>query len=99
MSTNTNPTGIVLMTYGSATTSADVEPYFTHIYKNPSEELVEEFKRRFDVVGSSPLVKITIDQAAALEQLLAERVGEGKYVVEAGMLHSAPFIDEAVGKL
>ena len=99
MSTNTKPTGIVLMTYGSATTSADVQPYFTHIYKNPSDELVEEFKRRFDVVGSSPLVQITIDQAAALEQLLAERVGEGKYVVEAGMLHSAPFIDEAVGKL
>jgi len=87
------------MTYGSATTSADVQPYFTHIYKNPSDELVEEFKRRFNVVGSSPLVQITIDQAAALEQLLAERVGEGKYVVEAGMLHSAPFIDEAMGKL
>ena len=91
--------GIILMTYGSATTSKDVEPYFTHIYKNPSDELVEEFKRRFDVVGSSPLVQITIDQAAALEQLLAKRVGEGQYVVEAGMLHSEPFIEEAVGKL
>lgn len=91
--------GVILMTYGSATTSKDVEPYFVHIYKNPPDDLVAEFKRRFDIVGSSPLVQITIDQAQALEQLLAKRAGERRYVVEAGMLHSAPFIDEAVGKL
>jgi len=99
MSTPTKPTGILLMTYGSATTSRDVEPFLKHVYPHPSQELIDEFKRRFDVVGSSPLVQITINQATALEQLLAGRAGESRYVVEAGMLHSAPFINDAVAKL
>ena len=99
MFTPTKPTGVLLMTYGSATTSRDVEPFLKHVYPNPSRELIDEFKRRFDVVGSSPLVQITINQAAALEKLLSERGEEGTYLVEAGMLHSGPFIDQAVGKL
>ena len=99
MSTLTKPTGILLMTYGSATTSRDVEQFLGHVYPNPSQELIDEFKRRFDIVGSSPLVQITIDQATALQKLLDTRAGKGRYVVEAGMLHSKPFINEAVGKL
>lgn len=99
MSTPTEPTGVIIMTYGSATTSHDVESFLTHVYPNPSRELIDEFKRRFDVVGSSPLVQITIDQAKALQTLLDQRAGEKRFMVEAGMLHSAPFIDEAVGKL
>jgi ferrochelatase len=83
--------GIVLMTYGSATTAANVRPYFEHIYKNPSRELIADFQHRYKLVGGSPLVAITKRQAS----LLQKRLGE-KYVVRAGMRHSAPFISEAV---
>ena len=86
-----NKIGVVLMTYGSANTSENVEAYFKHIYKNPSREVIEDFKQRYDVVGGSPLVRITKEQASLLEKRLGKY-----YVVRAGMRHSTPFIDEAI---
>jgi len=83
--------GVVVMTYGSATTAEHVGAYFKHIYKNPSPELIRDFEHRYRLVGSSPLIAITKRQAAALQKLLGE-----KYVVRAGMRHSKPFIGEAV---
>ena len=83
--------GIVLMTYGSANTSEHVEEYFKHIYKNPPSEVIADFKHRYDLVGGSPLVRITKKQASLLEKKLGK-----KYVVQAGMRHSKPFIAEAV---
>jgi ferrochelatase len=91
-------TGIILMTYGSATTSKDVEPFLRHVYPNPDPELIAEFKRRFDIVGSSPLVQITKDQASALKTELGRRV-PGRYYVEPGFLHSEPFISDAMARL
>ena len=99
MSTPTRkPTGIVLMTYGSATTSRDVSTFLHHVYPNPSQELITEFERRFDIVGKSPLVDITLMQAAALQTTL-DHTAPGRYVVEAGFLHSQPFIEDAVANL
>lgn len=87
------------MTYGSATTSKDVEPFLQHVYPQADSELIAEFKRRFDIVGSSPLVEITVAQAAALQKLLSRLAPQQQYLVEAGMLHSKPFIEDAVKKL
>jgi ferrochelatase len=99
MSTPTKqPTGIVLMTYGSATTSRDVSTFLHHVYPNPSQELITEFERRFDVVGKSPLIDITMMQASAL-QISLNQAAPGNFLVEAGFLHSEPFIEDAVGKL
>ena len=89
-----NKIGVVLMTYGSANTSAGVEAYFRHIYKNPSPEAIAEFKNRYDLVGGSPLVRITRRQAALLQKKLGK-----KYVVRSGMRHSKPFIADAVASL
>src|SRR5437868_3807256 len=99
MSTPTSTTGVILMTYGSATTSADVSEFLHHVYPRPSRELIDEFSRRFDVVGGSPLVEITLQQAEALQAELTARVGKGAFVVEPGLLHSAPFIDQATQRL
>ena len=86
--------GVVLMTYGSATTAEHVEEYFEHIYQGKvSATLIKDFENRYRAVGRSPLIEITKKQAALLEQQL----GEG-YVVRAGMRHSAPFISEAVAE-
>jgi ferrochelatase len=60
---------------------------------------VAEFQRRYRLIGWSPLVRITLDQAAELQRLLDAGCGGGRYRVEAGMLHSEPTIDEAVARL
>jgi len=92
MSTQSNKTGVVLMTYGSATTALHVEEYFGRIYGGKaSAALIADFENRYRLVGRSPLIDITKKQAALLEQQL----GSG-YIVRAGMRHSVPFIEEAV---
>ncbi len=93
--------GVLLMTFGSAVTSADVPAYLRSVRggREPSAELVAEFARRFDVIGRSPLLDITIAQAAALERLLNGRGTLPRFVVAPGMLHSAPWITDSLRDL
>ena len=93
--------GVLLLTFGSAVTSEDVPSYLRSVRggREASPELVTEFARRFDVIGRSPLVDITLEQAAALERLLNSRGGEVTFVVAAGMLHSAPTVADAMNKV
>lgn len=82
------------MTYGSATTAEHVRDYFTSIYKDrASPELIADFENRYRLVGHSPLVRITGEQA----KLLGEMLGEG-YIVKSAMRHSAPFIRDVVSE-
>src|SRR5665213_1567211 len=104
MSMQNEKTGIILMTYGSATTAEHVREYLKNIYKGKaSEELIQDFENRYALVGGSPLIKITQQQA----QLLQEKLNENdtadvakatQYIVRAGMRHSAPHIAEAVAE-
>lgn len=85
-------TGVVLMTYGSATTADHVGEYMRHVYpKGVPAGVIEDFEERYRLVGRSPLIDITREQARLTEQWL----GSG-YIVRAGMQHSHPFIEEAV---
>jgi len=95
------PAGVLLMTYGSAVTADDVPAYLRSVYRgrDPDPALVAEFQRRYRLVGRSPLVDITRAQGAALQQLLDAEAGPGRYRVEVGMLHSAPWIADAVDRL
>ncbi len=95
------PVGVLLMTYGSAVTAEDVPAYLRSVYRgrDPDPELVAEFQRRYRVVGRSPLIERTREQGAALAALLAAERGQGSHLVEVGMLHSAPWIDQAVARL
>lgn len=87
-------TGVLLMTYGSATTAEHVAEYFEHIYKGAAPAaLVQDFEHRYRLVGHSPLVEITGQQAALLQKQLGKN-----YVVRAAMRHSAPFIADAVAE-
>ena len=59
------------MTYGSATTVNQVPAYLNRIYKgNVSDELIADFRRRYDLIGRSPLIAITNRQAVLLEESL-----------------------------
>lgn len=96
--TTDGPRGVMLLTFGSAVTSADVPAYLRSVRggREPSADLVAEFERRFDVIGRSPLIEITSAQADALERLLAGLHGDGAFRVSAGMLHSAPWIPDSL---
>jgi protoporphyrin/coproporphyrin ferrochelatase len=95
------PTGVLLMTYGSAVTSAGVPAYLRSVYRGgePPPELVKEFQHRYDLVGRSPLIDITRAQGRALQAALDASDGAGSHLVEVGMLHSDPRIGSAVERL
>ena len=99
--------GVILMTYGSATTADNVQEYFETIYGGKaSRDLIHDFENRYRIVGGSPLIQITHEQARLLESKLNGGDGTGKgdartgwhYVVRAGMRHSAPKIAKAVAE-
>jgi ferrochelatase len=95
------PVGVLLLTFGSAVTSADVPAYLRSVRggREPSDELIAEFTRRFDLIGRSPLIDITLEQAAALQRALVKRDGAGSFQVAAGMLHSAPRVEDSLRTL
>jgi ferrochelatase len=77
------------LTYGSPASLEhdDIRAYLARVRggREPDAELVDEFTRRYLIIGGSPLVDITRAQAAAL----AERLG---WPVEVGMRFSEPSI-------
>ncbi|GCE26702.1 ferrochelatase [Dictyobacter alpinus] len=91
--------GVMLMTYGSPATLDDIPAYITNVYggREPSEEVLTEFRRRYDLIGGSPLIRITRDQAQALEEELNASSTDGTtYHVTAGMRFSPPFVADMV---
>jgi protoporphyrin/coproporphyrin ferrochelatase len=93
-------TGVILMTFGTSVTSDGVEEYLRSVYRRePPDDTVAEFKRRFDLVGRSPLIDTTLAQGAGLQQVLDAEHGAGAYRVEVGMLHSEPHIPDALARL
>ena len=92
--------GVLLMTYGTSETSEGVEDYLRSVYKRePPEESVAEFKRRFDLIGRSPLIEITRQQGAGLQTRLDATAGQGAYRVAVGMLHTAPRVADALADI
>ena len=88
--------GVLLMTYGSPASleREAVREYLARVRggREPDRALVDEFTRRYRVVGGSPLIEITRRQAAALE----DRLG---LPVEVGMRFSAPSIEDGLRAL
>jgi len=91
--------GVLLMTYGSPSTLDDVPVYLKHVYggREASPEVITEFRRRYDLIGGSPLLRITREQAAALqEELNRTSTDSTTYRVDAGMRFAPPFITDVV---
>ena len=91
--------GVVLMTYGSPPTLDDVPAYLRNVYggREPSDEVVAEFRRRYALIGGSPLLRVTREQAAALQDELNRRHPDGpSFTVVAGMRFFAPLIADVV---
>ena len=96
----TGRVGILLMTYGSpADDLHDLPQYLAAVRggREPSPELVTEFRRRYELIGGSPLIPITRAQAEAVEQRLrADGVDAAATV---GMRFSAPSIRDGLTEL
>lgn len=88
----------MLMTYGSPATLDEIPAYLKGIRggRDPDQALITEFRRRYTLIGGSPLVRITKDQAAAVEKELNRLGDRNSYRVVAGMRFSSPTIAEAV---
>jgi ferrochelatase len=93
--------GVILMTYGSPSTLKDVPQYLKNVYggKDPASENVAEFKRRYKLIGMSPLIQITKAQASALETELHKQIREQSFHVVAGMRFSKPYIADVIAEL
>ncbi len=92
----------MLMTYGSPATLDDIPVYLRHVYggREASAEVIAEFRRRYDLIGGSPLLRITRAQAAALqEELNAQHPHGPTFRVVAGMRFAPPFVADLVPEL
>jgi protoporphyrin/coproporphyrin ferrochelatase len=91
--------GVMLMTYGSPATLEDIPTYLKNVRggRLPDEELITEFRRRYALIGGSPLLHITQEQAAALqEELNRQHFDDPLFHVVAGMRFAPPFIADLV---
>jgi ferrochelatase len=90
------PSGVLLMTYGSPSSLDEVERYLTAVRSGrpPAEELLAEFRRRYEVIGGSPLIERTRAQAAALEAWLGRC-----WLVRPAMRFSEPSIESSLRDL
>jgi ferrochelatase len=88
--------GVLLMTYGSPNSLArdEIEAYLGRVRggRRPDDELIDEFTRRYRVIGGSPLIDVTRRQAAAL-------AAELEWPVEIGMRFSEPSIETGLRAL
>ena len=98
--------GVLLLTYGSPVTLADVPQYLANVRGGrpvPEEELKEleaEFTRRYDLIGGSPLIARTREQAAALQDELTRQFPDGPtFRTGIGMRFSEPTIAQAVHEM
>ncbi|MDG6914507.1 MAG: ferrochelatase [Nitrososphaerota archaeon] len=89
---------VVLMTYGSPASLDDIPAYLRDVRggREPDAALVAEFRRRYSLIGGSPLLQVTRAQAAALEGELRAREDGNSYRVVAGMRFAPPRIADVV---
>lgn len=94
--------GVLLMAYGTSasTEEADVRSFLSHIlgsYRGvePTDDDVEDLRRRLVAIGNSPLCDITTGIAGSLQAAMDIRA-PGEFVVWTAMKHSPPHIEEVV---
>lgn len=92
----TPKTGVLVMAYGTPTTPADVEAYYTRIRhgRPPTPELLTELQDRYnDLGGTSPLAARTAAQVAGIAAALESRF-PGQFDVRFGSKYEPPMIED-----
>lgn len=98
---NIKKISVILMTYGSPKTLDEVPQYLKNVHggKDVNQQTLIEFQRRYKLIGGSPLVKITKQQAFALQKVLNKKYKKIRFNVGAGMRFSKPFIKDVVNDI
>ena len=95
------PIGVLVMAYGTASGPDDIERYYTDIRggRTPTPELLAELKERYAIIGNRfPLLEITRAQAEGLERELNDQE-PGRFRTYLGMKHSPPWIADALEEM
>jgi ferrochelatase len=88
-------TGVLVMAYGTPTTPADVEAYYTRIRHGhpPTPEQLADLVLRYNAIGGiSPLAQRTSDQVRALAAAL-DAAAPGAFDVRFGSKYEPPLIE------
>jgi ferrochelatase len=91
---NATKAAVLLLAHGSPDSPEDVPEFMRHVScgRGVPEQVLEEVRHRYSLIGKSPLKEITLGQAAALQKELG-------VPVYAGMRNWKPFIAEAVRQM
>jgi protoporphyrin/coproporphyrin ferrochelatase len=92
--------GVLLMTYGSPADDLHDLPQYLAAVRGGREappELVKEFRRRYQVIGGSPLIPITLMQADAVQDRLRDEGADA--VATVGMRFSSPTVLDGLSTL
>ncbi|EST12870.1 ferrochelatase [Sporolactobacillus laevolacticus DSM 442] len=91
--------GLLVMAYGTPYQKEDIIPYYTAIRHGhrPSDQQIADLTRRYEAIGgSSPLAKLTKEQADALENRLNAIQSDFRFKAYLGLKYIHPFIEDAV---
>jgi len=91
---------VLLIAFGGPASREEIRPFLARVLKGVavSSERLEEVARHYEAVGGrSPLVDITVRQAAALQKQLAQSGSPLRVYV--GMRNSRPFIAESLKQM
>ena len=98
--------GVLVMAYGTPATPEDIPEYYTHIRRGrpPTEEQLADLTRRYAAIGGiSPLRQRTQAQIEAIGAALAAADAAegvtGRFVLQLGQKHAAPFLEDGVAGL
>lgn len=94
MATTTAERAVLLVGHGTIRDAKDIPEFLRRIRRGrePSNQLIEEIRRRYDYIGGSPLLRVTELLAGALEVELA-------LPVRVAMRFWHPFIEDVVADL
>ncbi len=93
--------GVVLMAYGTPSSTEQILPYYTDIRRGrpPTDEQLADLTRRYNAIGGlSPLAELTERQRDALQYEL-DLLAPQRYTVSIGLKHASPSIEQAVNQL
>jgi protoporphyrin/coproporphyrin ferrochelatase len=95
------PDGVLVMAYGTPRSPDDVEAYYTDIRRGrpPPPDLLADLRARYEALGGlSGMYERTVAQQAAIRAALDD-LAPGRFVVELGQKHAAPFVEDGVRAL
>jgi ferrochelatase len=90
---------VLIMAYGTPSSVDRMQCYLSDIRggRPMSEEFIQEFRHRYELIGGSPLTGLTYDQAKKTSEVLRQRGYD--WPVYVGMRHWSPWIKDAIGQM